>query len=225
MPKHTKPQPLMIIPFFPGRDLLDRERQRALKVKELFRAELLRFANCEILSGFVGYPYLEVLLRFMPDWRHREIYFLGTAGFLGPEPPPPTPLQLDSISADPAQFLLSEQEYFTLKPFPAFPAVPGVSVDLPGRENDSWLAEQRRAGRRVVEMEIYALAALYGRPLTALVALSDYFDPGGANRRRPAGLVEQEFELAYTQIRRLINERQGDPDPAPTGRSPDCVEP
>ena len=204
--------PLLIIPFFPDRALLDRERNSALKIKEFFRAELLRFANCEILSGFIGYPHLEVLLGFLPGWREREIFFLGTAGFLGPETPPPTPLQLGSISAEPAQFLLNQNDSFPLKLFPAFPAVPGVSVDIPGRENEAWLTAQRRTGRRVVEMEIYALAALYGRPLTALVALSDYFDTGGANRRLPAGLLKRNFRAAYSAIRSFINERHGNSD-------------
>lgn len=202
------PETLLLVPWLPIEF-----RPAGVTTRRVLGAELLRGERWALLTGFLGYPHLLTLLGFIARWREKRLLLVGTAGALTAGVAAPEVVQAAAVAASPplAAFARRRLPMMPLAAAP-WPAVPVVTVDWPGRETGAWLASQRRAGRAAVEMELFPLRALYGRPFSALLVYSDRVAPP-AIQPFAAAAVRGELGRAISWLTRYANETTSHPDP------------
>jgi len=204
------PSHLILIPNFWDRPRYQELKKSAVKCIPMMSSDILIFDDYAVLVSFLGYPHLLTLLEFIKDVRHKEIYFLGTAGSLKPVFNVPTQLAVSEIHAteilehfaskltsDPQVLPLSYQ----LKILPGpFIEAKGVTVDLIQRETVPWLRKQIEKGMEFVEMELYPLRVYLGKPFYALVVTSDLLTETGIQVHNDWKKLLTKFLHAYDAI-------------------------
>jgi hypothetical protein len=198
-------QRLLLIPFCHHRRAWSSYRDKALRNKRFLGAEILDFERFTIITGFMGYPHLLTLLAGVADWRESDLFWLGTAGVLDDVSLP----DLSTVSS-----VVMTPELRTAWPGPsldmlAFPGLPArvvVTVDVPHRETLDWQNAMRQEGADRVEMELYPLRRVYGRPFTAWLVGSDRVGALEREKPLPYEQVCQHFGEAFFRILEQIHE-------------------
>jgi len=215
------PPSLVLVPHFSHGALRAGLEKKALRRQELLHSSWLWFENMALISGFIGYPHLFTLLQRIAGLEEKNVYFLGSAGALGPRFDEPAAVQVVEIRPSSVFKRFSRARALPLKRFagPAFPAVSGVSVDVVQRETPAWLAGQRSLRTGIVEMELFPLRCFLGRPFHALVVLSDRVLATGIRPFAAREKFHGEFARAFQAITRCIDHEEDHPDPPLPRRS------
>jgi hypothetical protein len=215
------PPSLVLVPYFAQPVLFSTLKKQALRQQDFLHSSLLWFEKMAVLSGFIGYPHLLMLLELIAELREKEIFFLGSAGAIAPRFREPETLQVSEIHSSSIFKRLSRSRALPLKIFPpgSFPAVSGVSVDVIQRETRSWLVAQRLLKTDIVEMELFPLRWFLQKPFHALVVLSDRVEETGIRPFREKEKFKSEFNRAFHHITRYINHEESHPDPQVLRRS------
>jgi hypothetical protein len=190
-------------------------QRQSLRRHDFLHSTLLWFEKAAVLSGFIGYPHLLMLLELITDLREKEIFFLGSAGTINPHFKEPIALQVSKIYSSSMFKRFSRKSSLPLKIFPlgSSPSVRGVSVDMIQRETQSWLATQRSRNIDIVEMELFPLRWFLRKPFHALVVLSDRVEETGIRSFCAKEKFNREFTRAFHAIMRYINHEESHPDP------------
>jgi len=196
------PQSLVLVPYFSPASLFADLQKKALRQQNFLHSSLLWFDKMAVLSGFIGYPHLLMLLQMISGLAGKEIYFLGSAGAIDPRFQEPAALQVNQIYSSSILKRFSRKSSLPLKAFPAgsFTSVRGVSVDIIQRETQGWLIEQQSKKIDIVEMELFPLRCFLQKPFHALVVLSDRVEPTGIRPFADKQKFQSEFNRAFDHI-------------------------
>ncbi len=207
------PSSLILVPYFTEAALYAELRQKTARQQSFLHSSLLHFERYAVISGFLGYPHLFTLLGLVADLEEKELYFLGSAGALTSRFDSPAAVQVREILPSSVLTRFSRLQALPMKAFDdrSFPAARGVSVDVIQRETPAWLARQRRRRAEFVEMELFPLRWLLGRPFHALVVLSDRVEPSGIRLFPDREKFNGEFRRAFHAITRCIAHEESHP--------------
>ncbi|MBN2346162.1 MAG: hypothetical protein JXO51_07195 [Candidatus Aminicenantes bacterium] len=200
------PPSLLLVPYFTEPTLYAGLRRDAGRRQSILHSSLLVFERFALLSGFLGYPQLLLLLGMVSGLEDKEVFFLGSAGALSPRFREPIAVQAGEIAPSAVFTRFSPARRLGLKTFAGgdFPVVRGVSVDIIQRETPAWLAAQRRRRADIVEMELFPLRWFLGRPFHALLVLSDRVESTGIRPFAQKEKFSHEFHRAFRAITRHI---------------------
>jgi len=163
------------------------------------------FPELAVITGFVGYPHLFLLMTMIPDLDKLPVTFLGIAGQLGEADLSPRLYRVSKVWPS-AGFLSWEGPSPVTLPLAQYPGpdenppvVQAVSVDSIHRETSGWLQTQLDKGPRCVEMELFPLAHRLSHPPTAYLVTSDLVTPRGVIPF-PSAALRRTFEEAYSRV-------------------------
>lgn len=201
---------LLLIPSCHHRSVWVEVSRRSDSRHSFLGAELFHFDGFTVLTGFMGYPHLLTLLAGLDGWKEKTLFFLGTAGVLD-DGDLPDIVCASSVAISPELVFGFSGEELSMATAEGLMPKRVVTVDLPHRESSDWLRRVREEGLERVEMELYPLRYLYGRPFRALLVGSDRVGKGFAPLRRK--LLEERFAEAFEMIMEMLNEEQSHPVP------------
>jgi hypothetical protein len=197
-PTRSLPSRLLLVPFFVDRSSFSGLQKKARRRSKLLHADLLEFDDFAVIANFMGYPFLLTLLEHVEGIGGKEIFFLGTAGSIGTGAMKPQTLHVVSVTG--SGFLRRftrkgrlELEHSSLS---SFKSARAVSVDIPQRENRSWVRGETGKRTTVVEMELFPLRVFLGKPFVALVVTTDRVSASGIRPFADREAVRAEFRRA-----------------------------
>ncbi len=196
---------LLLIPFCHHRRQWAESCKTARSRRAFLGAELVDFDRLTILTGFMGYPQLLTILAGIENWWDKRLFFLGTAGTLGDEALPDL-VTVSSVIMTAELASAFGSGALDMIPLARYPARRVVTVDLPHRETSRWVQAMRSLAVDRVEMELYPLRYLYGRPFSALLVGSDRVDPAADDPGVQYPRLVQKFSEAFKGLMEHLNE-------------------
>ena len=196
------PSILLLIPHFYDKNYYQSIKKDALKKIPLLQSEVLIFKDYAIISGFLGYPSLLLVLEFIKNVKKKDIFFLGTAGSLNEKINTPGFYYVNRIYPSSIFSLFSRKDSLELDGFDydGVGGVTGVSVDIIQRETALWLKKQKKRGIDIVEMEIFPLRVYLNKPFHAIVLITDSVTFKGVKVFSDQGSIKKEFIKAFEFI-------------------------
>jgi len=201
---------LLLIPYFWDRELDKKIKEKASKTHKVYLSEHLIFNNFSIITGFIGYPQILILLSSIENIMDKEIFFIGTAGTLNDSIRIPISVNITEIYSSSIYKFFSKKNKFPLKTIPDHSIKKGscVSVDIPVRETKRWVKKHKEISIDFVEMELFPIRVFIQKPFTAIVIVTDIVKGDKIIRLMDIKLIKKEFSKSFNLITGILQQEK-----------------
>jgi purine-nucleoside phosphorylase len=190
---------LLLIPYFWDRALLESLELKASRSFNFYLSRYLEFKNYSIITGFMGYPQIILILSEIKDVFNKEIFFLGTAGAVNNKFNKPIAVNITEIYSSSIFKLFARKRKFYLNHIENNDIIKGtcISVDIPKRENKKWIESARKSKIDTVEMELFPIRVFLKKNFTAIVIITDIVTGNTKINLMNTKVIKKEFVKSF----------------------------